>query len=173
MIQMYFFRVPKDKQNEVDLINTGQFGRLIAGEEGTISKTGEITSISFSLSFFFNSVFYSQMCRLLSSFISVRLVGWKHPRHVRHRSTKPLVFKGTNVILQANFCVVFVKEETWFRQLMWLLVPLPQPTNSRQRRRSCSQQGWTHRGNMLLSNPPARLPALCDEWHCWRQRWQF
>lgn len=34
----FFYRVPKDKQNQVDLINNGQFGCLIAGEEGTISK---------------------------------------------------------------------------------------------------------------------------------------
>lgn len=62
MIQMYFFRVPKDKQNEVDLINNGQFGRLIAGEEGTISKTGEITSISFSLSLFFLTLHFIPRC---------------------------------------------------------------------------------------------------------------
>lgn len=56
---------------------------------------------------------------------------------------------------------------------MWLLVPPPQLTNSRQHQCSCSRQGWTHRGNMLLFNLPARQWALCDEWHCWHQGWQF
>lgn len=35
---IFSHRVPQGKQNVVDLINKGQFGCVIAGEEGTISK---------------------------------------------------------------------------------------------------------------------------------------